>query len=216
MDDILSRTGVVVREVQRREHEGKPARAVIASRVYDASVDDLWDALTNSERIPRWFLPVSGELRLGGRYQFQGNAGGEIIACEPPRRVSVTWEGPGGPVSWVTVTLEPQAEGRTRLTLDHTAHVEGGEEFWDRFGPGAVGVGWDGAIRGLGLHLASGAAVDPQQAMAWSMSDEGKAFSRACAEAWGEAAIRDGDDPGKARASAARTAAFYTGEQAPG
>jgi len=213
MDEILRELGGVVREVRSCEHQGKPARVVVASRGYDTSIDDLWDALTNPERIPRWFLPVSGELRLGGRYQFQGNAGGEITACEPPRRVAVTWEGPGGPATWVTVTLEQEAPGRTRLTLEHMAHVAG--DFWDRFGPGAVGVGWDGAIRGLGLHLSTGAPVDPERAMAWAMSEEGKAFNRACAEAWGEAAIRDGDDPARAHASAARTAAFYTGAPAP-
>ena len=30
---------------------------------------DLWEALTSAERIPRWFAPVSGDLRLGGRFQ---------------------------------------------------------------------------------------------------------------------------------------------------
>jgi uncharacterized protein YndB with AHSA1/START domain len=213
MGDIVRQVGVVVREVRRCEHEGKPARVVMASRTYDTTVEDLWDALTNPERLPRWFLPVSGELRLGGRYQFQGNAGGEITECEPPRRVSITWEGPGGPPSWLTVRLEPEADGRARLTLEHMADVMG--DFWDRFGPGAVGVGWDGAMRGLGLHVASGAAVDPEKAMAWCMSEDGKAFSHACAEAWGEAAIASGDDPVKARASAERTAAFYTGEPVP-
>ena len=210
MEDILRQVGMVVREVRRLQHEGQPARVVVASRAYDTSIDDLWDALTSAERIPRWFLPISGELRLGGRYQFRGNAGGEITACEPPRRLAVTWEGPSGAPSWVTVTLEPEADARTRLTLEHMAHMGDGL-FWDRFGPGAVGVGWDGALRGLGLHISTGAVVDPERAMAWSMSEEGKAFSRACAEAWGGAAIASGDDPAKARASAERTAAFYTG-----
>ena len=58
---------------------------VVASRSYDTDIDDLWEAITNAERIPRWFLPITGELRLGGRYQLQGNAGGTITACEPPR-----------------------------------------------------------------------------------------------------------------------------------
>ena len=44
----------------------------------------MWDACTDPERIGRWFLPVSGDLRLGGRYQLEGNAGGEILRCEPP------------------------------------------------------------------------------------------------------------------------------------
>ena len=215
MDDILRQAGVVARRVQDRQHEGKAAKVVIASRIYDTTASDLWDALTNPERIPRWFLPISGDLKLGGRYQLQGNAGGTITACEPPRRVAATWEGPGGPTTWVEIVLEPEGEGRTRLTLEHMAQVDVGADFWSRFGPGAVGVGWDGALRGLELHLASGAAVDPQKALEWSMSDQGKAFSTTCSEAWGQAAIEAGEDPAQARAAAARTTAFYTGAPAP-
>ena len=213
MDDILRQMGVVLREVRSLEHEGRPAKVVVASRVYDTSVEDLWDALTNPDRIPRWFLPISGDLKLGGRYQFQGNAGGTITACEPPRRLAATWEGPGGPTSWVELRLERETDDRTRLTLEHMAHVTG--DFWDRFGPGAVGVGWDGALMGLGRHLDTGAAADPGKALEWAMSDEGKAFNTACSEAWGQAAMAAGADPAQARAAAARTTAFYTGAPVP-
>ena len=41
---------------------------ILKSGIGDAAIDDVWDACTNPERIPRWFLPVSGDLRLGGRY----------------------------------------------------------------------------------------------------------------------------------------------------
>jgi len=207
--DPAATIGAVVREVVSREHEGRPARVVIATRSYDTTMDDLWDALTSAERIPRWFLPVSGELRLGGRYQFEGNAGGEITRCEPPRLLSVTWENGGG-VSWLTVTLKDDAEGLTRLELEHVAHVEG--DFWDRFGPGAVGVGWDLALMGLAQHLATGAAVDRAEAMTWSASAEGKDFMRRTSEAWGKASIAAGTEESAARAAAARTTAFYTGE----
>ena len=76
--DIQRHVGAVTRGVESRTHEGRPAKVVIAARTYDTTVEDLWDALTTKERIPRWFLPISGELRLGGRYQLQGNAGGTI------------------------------------------------------------------------------------------------------------------------------------------
>lgn len=207
--DPAATLGAVIREVASREHQGKPARVVIATRRYDTDMDDLWDALTSAERIPRWFLPISGDLKLGGRYQFEGNAGGEITRCEPPRLLAVTWEYGGG-VSWLIVTLKDDAAGGTRLELEHIAHVEG--DFWDRFGPGAVGVGWDLALMGLARHLASGAAVDRAEAMAWSTSAEGKDFMRRTSEAWGEASIAAGTEESAARAAAARTTAFYTGE----
>jgi uncharacterized protein YndB with AHSA1/START domain len=206
--DIARHIGAVTRKLENREHQGKMARVALASRSYDTTIDDLCDAITNAERIPRWFLPVSGELRLGGRYQLQGNAGGTITRCEPPRHLGVTWEY-GGEVSWVTVTLTQEGAG-TRLALEHMAHVK--DEFWDQYGPGAVGVGWDGGLMGLAEHVASGATVDRAQADAWSASDEGKAFMRGCSEEWGRASIAAGTDAAAAKAAAARTTAFYTGE----
>jgi uncharacterized protein YndB with AHSA1/START domain len=184
---------------------------VVAERSYPAPISDVWDALTNAERIPRWFLPISGDLRLGGRYQLKGNAGGEIQACEPPRHLAVTWEH-GGQVSWVTVRLAEEAAGRTQLELEHLAHVD--DKFWDQYGPGAVGVGWDLALMGLGRHLETGAALDPQAAMAWPTSAEGKGFVRGSSDDWCRASTAAGTPSPAAQAAAARTTAFYTGESA--
>ncbi|MCK6515291.1 SRPBCC family protein [Myxococcota bacterium] len=209
--DLFHHLGASARAVTRREHQGRPARVVVATRAYNTDVDDLWDALTTAERIPRWFLPVSGELRLGGRYQLEGNAGGEVIACEPPRRLGVTWE-MQGEASWVTVTLSPAAEGWTTLTLEHVAIVP--EEFWSQYGPGAVGVGWELGLLGLALYLgAKDAPFDKAAVQAWTMSPNGQAFARGAAKAWGEAAIAAGDEAEAAEAAAARTAVFYTGGQ---
>ena len=209
--DLFHHLGASARAVTRREHQGRPARVVVATRAYNTDVDDLWDALTTAERIPRWFLPVSGELRLGGRYQLEGNAGGEVIACEPPRRLGVTWE-MQGEASWVTVTLSPAAEGWTTLTLEHVAIVP--EEFWSQYGPGAVGVGWELGLLGLALYLgAKDAPFDKEAVQAWTMSPSGLDFARGAAKAWGEAAIVGGDEAEAARAAAARTAVFYTGGQ---
>ncbi len=100
--DVLRYIGAVTREVESREHDGRPARVVMATCSYGTTLEDLWDAIANPDRIPRWFLPISDDLRVGGRYQLQGNAGGEITVCDPPRSLAVTWEF-GGQLSWVRV-----------------------------------------------------------------------------------------------------------------
>src|SRR5262252_5946926 len=100
--DVAKVLGLVTRSVRNFEKDGKPASTVTLTRLYDTSVDDLWDALTSKERIPRWFLPVEGDLRLGGRYQLKGNAGGIVTACNPPKSFSLTWEF-GGQVTWVNI-----------------------------------------------------------------------------------------------------------------
>src|SRR5262249_48793393 len=48
------------------------ARTLTIARVYDTGPEDLWDACTNPERITRWFLPISGDLREGGHYALEG------------------------------------------------------------------------------------------------------------------------------------------------
>lgn len=179
---------------------------VSLSRTYDAPLDDVWDAVTNAERIPRWFLPVSGELRPGGRFRLEGNASGTIESCDPPHAFAATWEYGGG-VSRIRVTLTPRGE-KTELTLEH--HVPD-DDHWRRFGPGAVGVGWELAAIGLERHLASGATVDREQAAAWFASLEGREFVAASGRAWGEAHAADGADADTARAAAEATVAAYTG-----
>ena len=206
--DIPRQIGAVTRKVETRLHEGQPARVVVAARTYDTTVDDLWDAVTNKDRIPRWFLPVSGDLRLGGRYQLQGNAGGTITRCDPPRAVAMTWEF-GGEVTWLEVTLEATPDGRSLLRLEHVARVP--DPRWNEFGPGAVGVGWDTALLGLGRHLDTGIAVDPREGMAWLGSENGREFVRHSSDDWCRASIDAGTDAALARAAAARTTAAYTG-----
>lgn len=206
--DPTTMFGAVSREVASETRDGKPVRVVIATRTYDTNADDLWDAITNIERIPRWFLPVTGELRLGGRYQLEGNAGGTITACEAPRFFASTWEFMGG-VSWLEVELTARTAQSTTLRLKHAVPVD---DHWQRFGPGAVGVGWDFGMLGLRLHIATRESVDPREFEAWTMSDDGKRFVRLAAEDWGKAAIAGGDDTEHAAAAASRTAGFYTGE----
>lgn len=205
--DGTEQINVVTRRVGNRTFRAGEARAVVIGRTYDASLEDVWEACTSPDRIRRWFLPVSGELREGGRYQVQGNAGGVIERCEPPRSFAATWEF-GGQVSWIELRLSEAAEGRIRLELEHIAHVD---DHWAQFGPGAVGVGWDLALLGLTRHLTTGAAVDPQTATMFPASEEGRAFIEESSRGWCEAAIAAGADSVEATAAADRVYAFFTG-----
>lgn len=201
----ITAANLVTREVTTGSRDGKPTKSTIARRTYLTDQADLWDVVTNEERLPRWFAPVTGELRLGGRYQIEGNASGVIEECDEPYSLAVTWEFEEQ-VSWLRVTLTPADEGTTL----EIAHEGIGDAFWDEYGPGAGGVGWDMALLGLGTHLESGEEVDPEAAMTFTFTPEGTEFVRVTAAAWAEAAITDGDDPVAAKAAGERTFAFYT------
>jgi uncharacterized protein YndB with AHSA1/START domain len=204
--------GAEFRRVENREHLGQPALVAVAIRTYPTTVDDLWDAMTTPDRLARWFMPVEGELKLGGRYQLKGNAGGTITRCERPDALDLTWEFMGG-TSWVNVRLAPAGD-HARLTLEHIAHKGGvGEEHLKKYGPGAVGIGWDLGLYGLELHLRNPSAPRDHAAIeAWTTSAEGKAFMRGSGEGWGAAHAASGEDPEEARAKAERTISAYLGE----
>src|SRR5918994_2392554 len=92
MNDLIVELERVRRSVGRETAADGFPHVVELRRTYGAPPEDVWDSCTNPERISRWFLPISGDLRLGGRFQLQGNAGGEIKECRQLRRLAVTWE----------------------------------------------------------------------------------------------------------------------------
>jgi uncharacterized protein YndB with AHSA1/START domain len=206
--DVTEQVNSVRRQVGSRMLEAGEARTVTIARTYDATLEDLWDACTTPERIARWFLPVTGDLRIGGRYALTGNASGTIERCEPPTSFAATWEF-GGDTSWIEVHLSPAGDGRTTLSIEHISHV--GDERWEQFGPGALGVGWDLMLLGLSLYMTSGRAKDPKEAMAWPASDEGREFIALSSRGWRDAGVAAGTDPAAAQSAADRTTSFYTG-----
>ncbi len=140
--DIAQQIGAVRRDVAE---DGELVQ-VQMDRRYPSPMADVWDALTDPDRIRRWMLPISGDFRVGGHFQLEGNAGGEILRCERPTVLRVTF---GDPSSLVEVRLAEDGPG-TVLTLEHTVPkaMAGGVA-----GALYVGPGWDGALLGLGLYL---------------------------------------------------------------
>jgi hypothetical protein len=118
----------------------------------------------------------TGELKVGGSFQLEGNTGGEILECEPPSRFKVTF---GGPTSLLEVRLTAGAENETtELELEHTVPAE-----FAGSGAGAlyVGPGWDGALLGLALYLTGETIEDPVTA---ANSPEALRFSERSVRQW--------------------------------
>ncbi len=161
--------------------EGK---SVLLRRSYHAPVADVWSACTDRDRLARWFGQVDGDLRLGGAFQVKDNAGGEIVACEEPHRLKVTWVLGPGMATEVEVRLTPEGDGTT-LELEHSTPAEVLDELVRSYGPGGtigVGVGWDLALVELDLFL-DGTAFDPQT---WEDTAEAKEFATRSCHAWGQ------------------------------
>ena len=175
MMDIAALLGAIERQVTRRPGSAGEEVCVTVRRTYDSDIADVWNALTDPDRMKRWFVPVSGDLQEGGSFQLEGNAGGDILACEPPELLRVTF---GGPTSIVELRLSSAEEHRTTLQLEHTVPIE-----FAQSGAGAlfVGPGWDGGLVALDLYLRGEVADDP---VAAANSPEGLALSKQSVETW--------------------------------
>lgn len=202
---------MIARECGRGEKAGGPVRRVTLYVVAaDHLPSEVWDAIARPERLARWFAPVSGELRVGGRFRVAGFSGagqtaGAILACEPARRLELEWEA-AGEIGWVDIALSHYGGGGARLTFTHSVRET---ERWRAFGPAGIGVGWDLASYALVGHLARpGVDIDLRTLAALP---ESRRLLASCAESWGRLAIEAGEDPDAARAAATAAALYADG-----
>lgn len=208
--DVDHQINAVKRRVGTRTIDAGQADVVTISQTYDTDAADLWEAVTSADRIPRWFLPITGDLAVGGSYQLEGHAGGTVLTCDPPKNFTATWES-GGKVSWIDVSVTDDGPDRARLVIEHIA--EQGDEIWQQYGPGAAGLGWDSMLLGLALHLATGESVDPADGQAWTVTEEGRRFLALSGQRWCAAHVDSGADPAAAQASSDRCVRAYLGEE---
>lgn len=178
MIDILQEIDAIRRSVRRDEENV----SVAIDRTYPTTAEDVWDAVTTPERIARWFAPISGDLREGGEFQIEGNASGQILKCDRPHLLRMTY---GAPNSIVELRLVPN-DGSTTLEVEHTVPLT-----IARSGAGAlwVGPGWDGGFLMLGLYLRGEAPEDP---VAAEGTLERQQFNAKSVHAWAETARASG------------------------
>jgi uncharacterized protein YndB with AHSA1/START domain len=179
--DILEHINAVQREVSRT---GETV-TVRMRRSYQAEPEELWDALTDPERMRRWFWPVTGDFKVGGTFQLEHNAGGEILECEPPKRFKVTF---GGPTSLLELRLVAGAGASTELELEHSMSEPpapgGSGALW-------VGPGWDGGLLGLALYV-DGDLAEDSNPVELAESPEVISFNEKSVRAWIEAVRSSG------------------------
>jgi uncharacterized protein YndB with AHSA1/START domain len=130
------------------------------SRTLSHPVERVWRALTDADALAAWLWPdrfatkAEVDLRVGGRYRFDGTASGmavtgEYVAVEPPYRVVFTWRWDGEPdETLVTVELRPAGPGGTELVLTH-------ERFADAAQRDNHATGWADCLDRLPTWLAS-------------------------------------------------------------
>jgi uncharacterized protein YndB with AHSA1/START domain len=209
MKDVLDELTAARRTMGKGSLPAGDAYTVEVRRRYEAEIDDVWDAITSPERLRRWLQPVTGDLEVGGKFELDGGEHGEILRCEPPRLLKVSWlfgpEADAWPgTSEVEVRLAAGPDGDTEFELVHAAAV--GEPLFPTYGPGAGGVGWDLRLLALAQFL-DGREIADHEAV--QKSPEGREFIRRSAAAWGEAHLAAGGEPERVAAAVEATTKFY-------
>jgi uncharacterized protein YndB with AHSA1/START domain len=118
-------------ELRHREIQSGEARVAVFTRTYETTIDDLWEACTDPERLKRWYVPVSGDFRVGGSFTQVNMGSGTILECEAPSHFRLSL---GGGADEIELRLSPgPADGTTTLELQHAttldSHTIGGEMY---------------------------------------------------------------------------------------
>jgi uncharacterized protein YndB with AHSA1/START domain len=158
-------------ELRHRTIDAGEARVAVLTRTYETSVEDLWDACTDPERLARWYTTVTGELRLGGMFDQVNMGGGVITICDAPHHLKVIL-GKGG-VDEIEVRISPgPRDGTATLELQHAttldSHEIGGQMYDAVF---CMGGGYYPRLLALDLHL-RGTLPDDYDATAFHLNPE--------------------------------------------
>ena len=123
------------------------ARTVVLRRVYPASPETLWQAMTDPARVRSWFVEPKGDLHLGGTFALEGHAHGRILRCDPPRMLRVTWVYGPRHADELEVRLTKADGGGPVVEREHASSDGVTDALL------GVGVGWELAMAHLERHL---------------------------------------------------------------
>jgi uncharacterized protein YndB with AHSA1/START domain len=157
-------------ELRSRTIPAGEARVAVFTRTYATTVEDLWDACTDPERLRRWYVPVTGDLRVGGTFEQMNMGSGTILVCDAPQLLKLSL---GGGADEIELRLSPGAEeGSAMLEVQHAttldSHEIGGEMYDAIF---CMGGGYYPRLLALDLHL-RGALPDDYDSAAFHLDPD--------------------------------------------
>lgn len=116
---------------------------------FATSIDDLWSALTEPDRVARWIGEIDGDLKVGGTFNarltshWEGPA--RVDVCDAPRRLVITMR-PGQDDETIFTAQLSEADSGTDLVIE-----ESGLPLSEIY---AHGAGWQVHVEDLATHIA--------------------------------------------------------------
>lgn len=98
---------------------------------FTSSIEQVWNALTDSEMLAKWIWANDFKPVVGHKFRFRaepsewwdGIVDCEVLEVDEPRKVSYTWAS-AGETTTVTWTLQEGTDGTTHLHFDQTGFSE--------------------------------------------------------------------------------------------
>lgn len=122
---------------------------------FDTSIEDLWSAITDPERLARWLARVEGDLKLGGefyaRFTSSWEGPGRVDICEPPRRLLVTMEPGEDYETVIEAVLTPDGDHTRLVVEDRGLPVDKAPDH---------GAGWQVHLEDLAAYLGGKPTLD--------------------------------------------------------
>jgi uncharacterized protein YndB with AHSA1/START domain len=132
-------------------------RDLVLIRTFRAPIDDVWDSVTQPERVGRWFGTWSAEVVVGVPFEFtmtaeEGNpvCAMTVTTCTPPRHLAASTVDDYG--TWNLEVNLTEANGVTTLEFIH--HLPPDAPLGD------VGPGWEYYLDRLVASREGGAMPD--------------------------------------------------------
>ncbi|MFC6231047.1 SRPBCC domain-containing protein [Paenibacillus allorhizosphaerae] len=94
---------------------------------YNTSIEKVWSALTDSNKLAKWVMENDFKPEVGHRFQFRtqpvegwnGIIDCEVLTLDAPNRLSYTWVS-GGQNNTVTWTLQDLGNGKVNLHFEQS------------------------------------------------------------------------------------------------
>ncbi len=140
-DPFVGRHIGLIAGTARRATYDDGRHTITMTRHFQTSIDDLWDACINPERLRGWIGELSGDRKLGGTVRLAMSPSDDDTAtisikeCRDPERLRLVWSLPKEADTEVRLTLRPVSSTETLLTLEHAGLEHGGAIDY--------GVGWE-------------------------------------------------------------------------
>lgn len=122
--------------------------------------DKLWAALTQPQFTREYWggREIESNWKVGAKMALKKpdsyTVDGEVLECDPPAKLVVTWRTQGKPATRVSFTIEAAGPEDVRLTVVHEEH-EPGSEVGDDFR-----MGWPAVLSSLKTLLETGRGLD--------------------------------------------------------